>query len=299
MSNRPRIFIGTLFSGENEFEEGVESLKNQNYTNWIHEVYKHLPNKKAHNTLYERFMELQDQYDLFIKMDGDMVFKSNEVLNIIVNHFENNPDLDQLTTKIQDWFTDTRINGMHSFSNRVLWKKNNEKLFVDPKPEFSGIHMIINPEEDIIIHSPNPSDFQAFHFGFHRTIKALQRNNFTNFKWVFARQMRKFLKNLYKNYKRTGEERLIYSLAGCKYIFDDVFEDRHYDYTNNYLKDFFDENREKILSEKNDIIKFMEKDFDRLYLKKTFVKFIASSPKEITSWLLRKQDRRVKIIDYV
>ena len=46
MENNTRIYIGTLYSGENELEESIESVKRQNYTNWTHELFKYLPNKE-------------------------------------------------------------------------------------------------------------------------------------------------------------------------------------------------------------------------------------------------------------
>ena len=48
-----KIYVGTLYSGENEFEECVAAIQNQTYKNYDHFVIRDLPNKEAHVTLFK------------------------------------------------------------------------------------------------------------------------------------------------------------------------------------------------------------------------------------------------------
>lgn len=281
MKDNPRIYIGTLYSGENEYDEMLKSLKNQNHTNWTHEVFKNLPNKEAHDKLYSRIMELKNEYDLFIKLDADMVFDTNEALDIIINYFKNSSKLDHLILRIKDWFTDKNIIGLHTFTNNARWKKSNEMVFVDPNPIVPGLFKIETPKVNIINHSPNPSDFQAFHFGIHRSIKAIQKNKLFNFNWTFAKGQRNTIKHVYSTYQKTNDKRLLLAIAGAKHLYEGKFEDSQYNYKNKDLKKFFDDNKKNILTKENELIEFMEKDFDKLFLKKTLLKFIISVPKNV------------------
>lgn len=51
-----RLFVGTLYTIENEFDECVASIALQSYRNFQHFVFRNLPNKEAHDALYSAFM---------------------------------------------------------------------------------------------------------------------------------------------------------------------------------------------------------------------------------------------------
>ena len=61
-----RILIGILHTIENEFPQCIEAIKNQTYQNFDYFVVENIPNKEAHDTLYRRFMDSADNYELFI-----------------------------------------------------------------------------------------------------------------------------------------------------------------------------------------------------------------------------------------
>jgi len=172
-----KVYIGTLYVGENEIEECKESIKKQTFQNITHEIFSYLPNKEAHDTLYSRFMELQNEYDYFIKLDADMVFKRETIVEELLIIFENTKNLDHAVFSVHDWYSDSDIMGMHIFSNRVSWSISEEALFVDPDPKRKGQKIVCwDAPAPVADHSPNPSIEEAYMFGYHRALKVVQRD---------------------------------------------------------------------------------------------------------------------------
>ena len=61
-----RALVLTLYCDENEYEDALKMLKSQTYKNWQQIVFYNLPNKKAHDTLYNYIMNHSKDYDLFV-----------------------------------------------------------------------------------------------------------------------------------------------------------------------------------------------------------------------------------------
>lgn len=80
LSRAPRVLIGTLYTDENEYPEMLRMLRTQTFTNWEHVVLKDLENKEAHDALYRLFMREKENFDFFLKLDADMVFRSPDSL---------------------------------------------------------------------------------------------------------------------------------------------------------------------------------------------------------------------------
>lgn len=164
-----------MYSGENEFEACKEALASQSYTNHELVTIENKPNREAHHTLYRTIMEHADEFDLFVKLDADMVFKNDGALERIVDLFASEPALDQAVFAVHDFIPDKLSWGMHTFSNRVKWDLDEEALFVDPNPHYPGKKMDIwNDIEPLVDHAPDPLPYHAFHFGLHRGLKAFQ-----------------------------------------------------------------------------------------------------------------------------
>lgn len=216
----PRVLIGTLYSGENEFSQLQEGLARQSFTNWVHVVFKNLENKKAHDTLYRHFMERRGEFDLFLKLDADMVFRTSSSLEDLVSLFQSIPDLDHLMSPVLDWYSGLLIPALHMFSNRVVWKEDPvENLFVDPLPYIPGRRVSWREKPaPFVLHSPNPSPEQAFLFGVHRASKAIQSDRV-----VFNRGQATFqwrlLKAVWKRFESTRDPRLGLCLYGADLVF--------------------------------------------------------------------------------
>jgi hypothetical protein len=166
-------------------------------------------------------MENQSRYTLFLKLDADMVLADSGVLSDLVEVFAARPGLDHLVVAVSDWMTDSRIIGAHVFSNRVRWREHTETLYVDPDPQFPGNKLVIeDPPRDLILHAANPSDFQAFHFGAHRALRASQgyrrlrdtRAHSAHLQWVY-------LGRVWDHFERHRDRRLGLAIVGADLVF--------------------------------------------------------------------------------
>jgi hypothetical protein len=165
-----------MYCIENEFNQCIAAIKNQTHKDFEYFVVQNLPNKEAHEQLYQTFMSNTNFYDYFIKVDADMVIARNTFFEEVIEYLYEKPDVDDLEILIHDFFTDTLIFGLHVYSNRYVWKKNDEKIFVDI-PQNNQFKYIKDTNRLVpaAYHCPNPSDFQSFHFGVHKAIKVMQR----------------------------------------------------------------------------------------------------------------------------
>lgn len=173
---QPRFLVLTLFSGENEFDACQASVAAQTDVEAEQITFKGLGNVEAHHRLYCEIMARSSEFDLFLKLDADMVLSRPTALSEIAAYFAARPDLDHLETEVNDHFTGTKIFGVHVFSPRVTWQVDTHNpLFVDPAPNCPGSRARQPKEIEIFVeHAPDPGRYQAFHFGFHRALKAFQ-----------------------------------------------------------------------------------------------------------------------------
>lgn len=229
MKKSTRLLIGTLYSGENEFEQCVRSLQSQTYPHWEHEVYENLPNKEAHETLYQEFMGRSDEFDLFMKLDADMVFKDSTSLARVVEIFQEKPTLDHLQMVVHDWLSDSLIMGVHVFSDRAVWDFRNENLFVDYPPSIPGERWRLwGSPAPLVVHSPNPSPFQAFRFGVHRALKAFQPSR-ASFNLEHAEIQWAILKGVWRHFVSSEDRRLGLAIMGAEQVIQGNAVQEHYD----------------------------------------------------------------------
>lgn len=236
---QPRILIGTLYSGENEYEECLASLRAQNYPYWEQQVFSYLPNKKAHDTLYRTFSQQAGEFDYFLKLDADMVLKTPTALGTIVELLESDRDLDRLEMVVDDRFSNSLIMGVNVFSRRARWQPNAENLFVDSSPHIPGKHLRLWQEPaPLVAHCPNPSPFQAYHFGVHRALKAWQPQR-SDFNYIQARSQWQLLGNVWQHFSSSGDRRLGLAILGAEHVIQGHVEPRQYNYTDPTLAEWF------------------------------------------------------------
>ena len=168
-----RILVGTLRTIENEFSACVEALNRQTHREFEHFVVRDLPNKQAHDALYDTFMRRAGEFDLFVKVDADMVIQNGDFFRRLIASFEAHSDKRGIVIPVHDFFTDTLIRGLHAYRSGVKWNTGDEEVFVDPSP-VDGAQMIDDVDDltPAAEHCPDPSPFQAFHFGAHKGLKA-------------------------------------------------------------------------------------------------------------------------------
>jgi hypothetical protein len=218
--NQLRFLILTLSSGENEFDACCESVRSQGHALHEHRIFKDLSKADAHARLYGTIMESGGDFDLFLKLDADMVLADDRVLSRIATCFDANPELDHLVLGVADWFTDTDMIGVHTFSRRARWRPNPSGLFTDPDPVFPGRKIVIRrPRPVVVHHGADPDPFQAFSFGVHRAMKACQSHLDRHDKRPFAARMSwQVLTRVWRHYQDCEDLRLGLAVRGADLV---------------------------------------------------------------------------------
>lgn len=220
-----KLFVGTLYSGENEFEECLTSIQNQSYQNYEHFVFKNLPNREAHHTLFKSFTEKADRFDLLVKVDADMVLCSSDLFAQIVKKMTDCPFIDVFSIAVADFFTGDLIDSLNCYRNTVTWDFTKQTMFVDI-PEVAREKTFYDETElaPAAIHCKNPSKFQAFHYGVHRGLKSIQKIHSTTH-W-------EMLRKVWENFLVTNDTRVGLAVLGAELVYAGVFTRSDVDYTN-------------------------------------------------------------------
>lgn len=235
-----RIFVGTLYAGENEIEECVDSINRQKGVTFEHVIFKNLGNKEAADTLYKTFMDRSDEFDLLIKVDADMVLLDDHLFSNISQKFREHDWLDLLEIRLHDFYSDQLIWGLNSFRSTVKWKPAQDNLFIDdfppvPKNRRIGDCLELAPAG---IHCKNPSPLQAFHYGVHKGLKVIQPEigekviSKTRASWGK-------IERTYAHFKRKRDIRLGFAVLGAELALKGNFQADHLDYSNPYMKQVF------------------------------------------------------------
>ena len=224
-----KIFVGTLYSGENEFDDCDAAIRAQTYQNYNHFVFKHLPNKEAHKTLFQSFLDRREVYELLIKVDADMVICSEFLFENIVTRMNEDQNIDVLAIAVQDFFTGQLINGMNIYRNNVEWDFEKDTMFVDIPKLVPGKFFYDDAElAPAAIHCKNPSMYQAFHYGVHRGLKSIQKQHSTTH-WAM-------LGMVWQNFLRTEDARIGLAVLGAELVYAGYFLEKDVDYTNPKVK---------------------------------------------------------------
>jgi len=225
-SRKMKVFVGTLYSGENEYEECLASIQRQTLRDFDHFVFRNMPNKEAHHALFRSFLERAGEYDLLIKIDADVVLASDTILENIVRKMRKDDGIDILAVAVQDFFTDELINaGMATYRNTVRWDYGKETMFVDIAEVRQGREIYDDKElAPAGIHCKNPAPWQAFHYGLHRGLKSIQRIHSTGH-WAY-------LERVWANFLKTGDTRIGLAVLGAELVYAGRLGKSDVDYTN-------------------------------------------------------------------
>jgi hypothetical protein len=211
-----KILVLMLYSGENEYAESRQALDRQTHGNWELKVFSDLPEKEAHLALYREIMRCGGSYDIYVKMDADMVLSDDDALSRIGQFYAAHPDADQVNFALHDMMSDSHIMGLITFTGRARWDlESTEALFVDQMPVIPGhCFTVWNPQPRIALHCPDPNDFQAFHFGAHRMMKALQRHRRPK-RWIQSALQWRLLGKVWRLAGRKDDARRAYMMLGA------------------------------------------------------------------------------------
>lgn len=217
-----KILVGILFSNEPQFNNCIDSIKNQIYPfHFEYFIISGLPKINAHDELYKQFTSNCHNFDIFIKLDADMVIKRNDFFDYVYHLFLNNKNVDWIRILVYDYFLQSNISGLNIYSNNVKWIKNHDNFFTDRTLDMSSVkkHIGIDPKINWISHCENPTMYQAFNFGLHRSIKIFQysKENKVNFN-IHWTTLRKIFFNYLNNINNKQQNLII--LATIVYVYE-------------------------------------------------------------------------------
>jgi hypothetical protein len=175
-----RILAGTLYTQENEIEQCLRSIRMQVDVDCEHFLIEGLPKSEAHRRLYGTFMARAADFDLFVKVDADMVLLSDTLFRRMYERMAATPHLLDLCIAVSDFFSRRLIMGLHAYRSSVTWQPADEgatpdaRLFTDQCPVPKSARL--NDYHELApaaLHCPDPSPFQSLHYGLHRGAKLL------------------------------------------------------------------------------------------------------------------------------
>jgi hypothetical protein len=171
----PKLLIHTLNSGEAALPALKRQLASQTFRDFEHEVVSGLTNREGHTLQYQTFMDRASSFDLFMKLDADMTFRSDTSLADAVRVTEAHPEVQHFAFLVWDCFTDAETLGVHIFRSGTLFEDFTDPLFVDPDPLNIRHLLWQGPPAPFVNHGEVVSDFECFSFGVHKFLKVVQR----------------------------------------------------------------------------------------------------------------------------
>ena len=175
LNQRPRIFIGTMYSGEGDFFESIRSVKEQVDVNITYHIISHLAEKDAHNALWTAWCKVRSEHDLFVKIDADTILRDSHTLKTIYEIMYSTPDVTGIQCPLYDYFSDDLINGLNCFSPEVKFRSTDDPLYCD-RVDYD--HKIVLRQGSLPAelspagyHCTLATELQAFHYGLHRMLK--------------------------------------------------------------------------------------------------------------------------------
>lgn len=228
MNETPRIFVGTMYSQEGDFQISLERIQKQEGVIVTHFIVAGLSEKDAHNALWKAWNDNKSSHDLFVKVDADTVLASTKTLSEMVQLFKDEPRLTSVQAPLHDYMTDEFINGLNAFSPKVVFNDTRDELFCDRVDTGHDIRMRSNEVPDHLRpaghHCHHANERQAFHFGLHRALKG----------------QREIMKKVHKAWKRDNDKIRAYALIGAT-MYDRFVSNRKFNYVDQEFNDAFNE----------------------------------------------------------
>jgi len=227
-----KVLVGTLYSGENEFEECQAAIRSQVGVNFEQLIIRNKPELEAHRLLFTTFLERANEFELLVKVDADTVLGSPQLISRIARRFGDEPNLEVLSIALKDFFTGALINGLQTYRNTVRWNFEKDTVFPDiPLLDPNRYHYDQSDLAPAGMHSPNPSALQAFHYGVHRGLKSIQKIHSTTH-WGL-------LNLVWKNFLKTQDRRIGFASLGAELVYAGVFNRADQNYTVPRMEEVF------------------------------------------------------------
>lgn len=173
-NEKPRVFFGTMYSGESELADCKQAIAAQKYlSNIQHHIISGLREKNAHDELWKSWENCKNDFDLFVKVDADTIIANDHAISDVWNLFATNKRVTGVQVRLLDYYTNSLIAGLNFFSPVVKFKTSPD-LYCDRVDTNHDIVLkgeAVKHLEPIGYHCKNPSKIQSFHYGLHRMLK--------------------------------------------------------------------------------------------------------------------------------
>ncbi len=245
----PGVMVGTLHSGENEFEQCKASIEAQRYPHIRHEVLSGLPKEKARSDLLDGF-ERSDA-ELLVMVDADTVLLDEDYIGRVVEIFNAGSRLSVLQMAVQDFFSDDAIQGIDAYRRGSTRRAGSARSAIKVAGLFADETRVPRSERMMLwatfgrsaIHSPDPGRFQAFHFGVQRGLEVVQSTRADRRSGRVDEQHRS-LEKTWLHFRRRRDDRLALACLGFELTLRSTFEVAHVTDSSSYLHDYFSKHYE-------------------------------------------------------
>ena len=166
-----KVLVGTLYSGEAEFEESRMSVTRQINCEIEHYVISNLSEYKAHNLLWDTFNARKVNFNLLVKVDADTVLTNNTLFYSVHTKLWNS-SFAGAQLPLFDFFCREEINGLGIFLPSIQFNPSHSRLFADRAIDRKRYRIAnradLQFQEEVGLHCVFPSDMQSFRYGLHR-----------------------------------------------------------------------------------------------------------------------------------
>ena len=169
--SQPNIYVGTAYCGENEFDLCLEKINAQKGVKISHSIVHNMPILEAFEHMYSSWTNVKDRYDLFVQIDADIILKTDYTILNIYNTIKDTK-YNVISYPVFDHFTNTNIWALNSYKNSIVFPKLKNKY----RPDMEFTNAVRYPTTldmpPVADHAPYPHPKHAFHFGWHRELRA-------------------------------------------------------------------------------------------------------------------------------
>ena len=115
MKKTPKVFVGTLYVNEPQFEKCCDAISSQKGVEVTHSIIKGKSELEAHNILWNQWNTVRSCYDMFVKVDADTVLREG-VLQQAAELMTSDKRITGMQIPLHDYSTNVEIAGLNCFS---------------------------------------------------------------------------------------------------------------------------------------------------------------------------------------
>jgi len=171
-----RVLAGVLSAGEPNLRRTFAGIHSQTGVCLELVHISNLPKAEAHRQLYTEFSARTADFDVLVKVDGDMEIIHPRLFLAICAVFTHFSHIDRVSVSVDDWLSKGKLGGLNSWRGGVRWLENPPDLFSDRVRNTSGSSVnLLGGDEPLVLHAVRPSPVQVLRYGAHRALKAVAK----------------------------------------------------------------------------------------------------------------------------